>query len=107
MRTRKSDHRSLNDRKNKVATQSALITVCVGAASDGLERVLRPPPSRDRNAALGHGDNSTSVTKTELIPEPWGNSKGRSAALNFGIHEQFFKKLLKQIFLANLSYERK
>ena len=44
IRTRKSDHRSPNDSENKVPTQNALITVCVGAASDGLERVLPPPP---------------------------------------------------------------
>ena len=31
LRTRKSDNRSPNDRENKVATQNALITVCVGA----------------------------------------------------------------------------
>ena len=73
LKTRKSDHRSPNDRKNKVATQNAQITVCVGAASDGLERVLPPPPSKDHSAALGRGDNSTSVTKTKLIPEPRGN----------------------------------
>ena len=92
LKTRKSDHCSPNDRENKVATQNALITLCVGAVSDGLERVLPPPPFKDRSAALGCGDDSTSVTKTERIPEPLGNFKDRSAALVFGIHVQFFKK---------------
>ena len=90
LRTRKSDHRSPNDRENKMATRNALIAVCVGAVSDGLERVLPPPPCKDRSAALGRGDDSTSVTKTELILDPRHNSKDRSAALVFGIHVQFF-----------------
>ena len=87
--------------------KNALITVCVGAVLDGLERVLPPPPSKDRSAALGRGDDSTSATKTKLFPEPRGNFKDRSAALVFGIHLQLFKKVLKQRFLANLAYERK
>ena len=77
--------------------------MCVGAVLDGLEWVLPPNPSKDCSAAFGCGDDSTSATKTELILEPGGNFKDRSAALVFGIHVQLFNKVLKQRFLANLA----
>ena len=59
-----------------------LRVLCVEAELDRNKQDLPPPTFKDHSVALGCGVNSTSVTKTKLIPEPLGNSKDRSAALN-------------------------
>ena len=72
------------------------------AKLDRNKQDLPPPLFKDCSAALGRGVNSTSVTKTKLIPEPRGNSKDRSAALNIGIHVQLLKKTVETDIFSQL-----
>ena len=73
-------------------THTSAFHIKEGVEGGGGGSSTTPHPSKDHSRALGRGVNSTSVKKAKLIPEPWGNSKDCSAALNIGIHVQLLKK---------------